>query len=74
MFPCIELHVIDKAEQSPSGETEVLLTGITGSDHESIDIPTEILQDINSTGICIHVCALLKPNITSANNAYQCEC
>ena len=31
------------------------LTGIRGVGNDSIDIPTQILQEINSTGMCIYV-------------------
>ena len=57
MFPYLELHVIDGAEQSASDETKEGLTGIIGSKNESINIPAEILQDINSTGmyVCMHI-------------------
>lgn len=48
--------MIDEAEQSTSGETEEDVTGITGSEDESIIIPTEILQGINSTGMYIRTC------------------
>ena len=32
---------------------ESTLTSIRGAGNEGIDIPTQILQEINSTGMCI---------------------
>lgn len=45
-----EVHVIDIADQTTT-EIGRPLTGINGSEDESIDIPASILRDQNSTGM-----------------------
>ena len=62
--------MIDEAEQSTNGETEENVTGITGSKNESINIPTEILQGINSSGMYVYmyICTYYLPILPSNVN------
>jgi hypothetical protein len=65
------LQVNDEIGDS-SGEPTV--TGISGTEDESIDIPTQILQNINSTGASTnYVCQKYVCKLSTCVNAYKIQ-